>query len=66
MSLLLELCYRRSNYKGETGPTEVYSSLGWILSGQVVGSASTLVTHIAMAEAKSIQSKGSIEKFLGA
>ena len=48
--------------KGGTGPTAVYSSLGWILSGPVVGSASTLVTHILMAEAKSIQSKGSIDQ----
>ena len=30
----------------------------------MVGSASTLVMHIVMAEVKSIQSKGSLEKFL--
>ena len=62
----MELCYRKSNNKGETGPIEVYSSLCWILSGPIVGGASALVPHIVMAEAKSIQSKGSLEKFLGA
>ena len=50
--------------KGGTGPTAVYSSLGWILSGPVVGSASTLVMHILMAEAKSIQSKSSLDQQL--
>ena len=67
LDILVGLDYYWNFVTGEvikegTGLTAVYSSLGWILSGQVVGSASTLVMHILMAEAKSIQSKGSIDQ----
>ena len=45
--------------KGGNGPTAIYSSLGWILSGPVIGCSSALVTHILMTESKGLHSSKS-------
>ena len=43
--------------RGGNGPTAVYSKLGWLLSGPVESSSTTLVTHVLTSGVKVGQQK---------
>ena len=50
--------------RGISGPTAVYSRLGWILSGQTVTDSSSLMTHILTTGVRAIEDKYRLEEQL--
>ncbi|XP_011407350.1 PREDICTED: uncharacterized protein LOC100637140 [Amphimedon queenslandica] len=43
--------------RGDSGPTALYSSLGWLLSGPVASASTTLVTHVLTCGVRAGQEK---------
>ena len=50
--------------RGNNGPTAVYSSLGWLLSGPIVSRSTSLVTHVLITESGASQEKVKLEEQL--